>query len=119
MLQGGQPADIAHATEHGGGLGILGIFIRTLVGLDRAAATEAFGRYLDRTTFSANQIRFITLIIDELTTHGSVEPGRLFESPYTDHAPTGPDYVFPGTDVEIIIDTLHHITRTAVPHDVA
>ncbi|MGL5866968.1 MAG: type I restriction-modification enzyme R subunit C-terminal domain-containing protein, partial [Dermatophilaceae bacterium] len=111
---GGQPADIAHATDHG-----LGIFIRTLVGLDRAAATEAFARYLDRTTFSANQIRFITLIIDELTTHGIVEPSRLYESPYTDHAPTGPDYVFPDTDVQIIITTLQHITHTATPHEVA
>ncbi|MGL4177433.1 MAG: type I restriction-modification enzyme R subunit C-terminal domain-containing protein, partial [Dermatophilaceae bacterium] len=82
-------------------------------------ATKAFETYLDGTAFSANQIRFVTLIVDKLTTHGVVEPGRLFESPYTDHAPTGPDYVFPDADVEIIIDTLHHITRTAVPDEVA
>ena len=29
--------------------------------------------------------------------HGA---GRLYESPYTDHAPTGPDYFFPDADVE-------------------
>ncbi|MGL4177753.1 MAG: type I restriction-modification enzyme R subunit C-terminal domain-containing protein, partial [Dermatophilaceae bacterium] len=80
IAAGGQQHDIARATEQGPGLGI---FIRTLVGLDRAAATKAFETYLDGTAFSANQIRFVTLIVDKLTTHGVVEPGRLFESPYT------------------------------------
>ncbi|MGL5863483.1 MAG: type I restriction-modification enzyme R subunit C-terminal domain-containing protein, partial [Phycicoccus sp.] len=116
IAAGGQQVDIARATEHGGGLGI---FIRTLVGLDRSAATEAFETYLDGTAFSADQIRFVNLIVDELTRHGVVEPARLFESPYTDHAPTGPECVFPDPDVEVIVETLHHITRTAVPEEVA
>lgn len=37
----------------------LGTFIRGLVGLDREAATEAFGEFLHNTTYSATQIRFI------------------------------------------------------------
>jgi len=48
-----------------------------------------------------------------------MEPGRLFESPYTDHAPTGPDYFFPDTDVDAIVETLQHIKRTALPEGVA
>lgn len=51
--------------------------------------------------------------------NGVMEPARLFESLYTDHAPTGPDYFFPDTDVDVIVDTLHHIRRTAVPEEVA
>ena len=113
---GGQHVDIEWATERDGGLGL---FVRHLVGLDRAAATEAFEKYLDGTTFSADQIRFVNLIVDELTKNGIMEPARLFEFPYTDHAPTGPDYFFPDADVEIIVDTLHHIKRTAVPSHVA
>jgi type I restriction enzyme, R subunit len=42
-----------------------------------------------------------------------------FESPYTDHAPTGPDYFFPDTDVDVIVETLHHIKQTAAPKEVA
>ncbi|GAA4431516.1 DEAD/DEAH box helicase family protein [Georgenia halophila] len=116
VASGGQHVDIAWATEQGGGLGI---FVRSLVGLDRSAAIEAFEDYLDGARFSADQIRFVNLIVDELTRNGVMEPARLFESPYTDHAPTGPDYFFPDADVEVIVDTLRHFRQTAVPEDVA
>lgn len=109
---GGEHGDIAWASEQRGGLGI---FVRSLVGLDRSAAVAAFESYLDGTRFSADQIRFVNLIVDEVTRNGVMEPSRLFESPYTDHAPTGPDYVFPDADVEVLVDTLRHITQTAVP----
>lgn len=113
---GGQETDIAWAHEQGGGLGV---FIRNLIGLDRSAATEAFESYLDGTRFSADQIRFVTLIVDELTKNGVMEPGRLFESPYTDHAPIGPGSFFVDDDVEIIVDTLDKIRRTAIPDHAA
>ncbi|MFW6597105.1 DEAD/DEAH box helicase family protein [Propionibacteriaceae bacterium Y2011] len=115
VASGGQQGDITWANEQGG----LGIFVRSLVGLDRSSATEAFEIYLDGTKFSADQVRFVNLIIDELTKNGVMEPARLFESPYTDHAPTGPDYFFADADVGVIVDTLQHIKRTAVPSDVA
>jgi type I restriction enzyme R subunit len=99
--------------------GGLGLFIRSLVGLDRAAAKEAFADYLDGERFSAEQIRIVNMIINELTKNGVVEPRRLYESPYTDYAPTGIDVVFPREDVEVIVDTLQHIKGTALPADVA
>ncbi|MDO5504210.1 MAG: DEAD/DEAH box helicase family protein, partial [Actinomycetia bacterium] len=89
------------ATERGG----LGLFVRELVGLDRAAAVEAFAQFLDGPSFTVDQVRFINLIVDELTANGVMEPGRLFESPFIDHAPTGPDYVFPSSDVDAIVET--------------
>lgn len=115
VASGGQQADIAWATEQGG----LGIFVRNLVGLDRSAAIEAFESYLDKTRFSADQIRFVNLIVDELTKNGVMQPARLFESPYTDHAPTRPDFFFPDSDVGIIVETLHQIQRHAAPQEVA
>ncbi len=49
--------DIDRAKEESNGLGL---FVRSLVGLDRAAATEAmFYRYLTDTTFTATQLRFV------------------------------------------------------------
>lgn len=116
VAAGGHQVDLAWANEQTGGLGI---FVRGLVGLDRAAATEAFEHYLTDTTFTADQIRFVNLIVDELTRNGVVEPRRLFESPYTDHAPTGPDFFFSDADVDTIVGTLKHIKQTAVPEDVA
>ncbi|MFC7374541.1 DEAD/DEAH box helicase family protein [Brachybacterium sp. GCM10030268] len=116
IAAGAHRADIAWASEQ---TGSLGVFVRSLVGLDRSAAQEAFEDYLDRTRFSADQVRFVDLIVDELTRNGVMHPARLFESPYTDHAPRGPDFFFPDSDLKVIVGTLNHINQTAVPSDVA
>lgn len=108
---GAQPIDIQWATERNGGLGL---FVRGLVGLDRTAASEAFSKFLDGTVFSASQIRFVGLIVDELTRNGVMEPSRLFESPFIDHAPTGLDYVFPEVEVVEILNTLHRVRATTM-----
>jgi type I restriction enzyme R subunit len=112
----GQKVDVNWVSERAGGVGI---FVRGLVGLDREAAVESFAEFLVEGKFTVEQIRFVNLIVDELTKNGVVEPGRLFESPYTDYAPTGPDLVFPDAQVAVIVDTLHHIKQTAVPNEVA
>ena len=93
------------------------MFIRSLVGLDRQAALEAFGTYLDGTKFTAEQIRFINLIVDELTANGVMEPARLYESPFTDHAPTGPESVFTEPDVDGIVEILNTVKANAIPTD--
>ena len=43
-------------------------FVRSLVGLDRASATEAFSRFLADTTYTAPQFHFVGLIVQHLTT---------------------------------------------------
>jgi type I restriction enzyme R subunit len=62
----------------------LGMFIRKLVGLDREAASEAFGEFLHNSTYSAAQIRFIDQVVSYLTQNGSMDPGLLYEPPFTD-----------------------------------
>ena len=104
--------DQAKEASHG-----LGLFIRSLVGLDREAALEAFGTYLDGTKFTADQIRFVTLIVNELTANGVMEPARLYESPYTDRAPTGPEDVFAEADVDGIVEILNTVRDNAAPAD--
>lgn len=92
-----------------------GIFVRSLVGLDRHAAHEAFADYLDGSRFTVDQVRLVNLIVEELTANGAMEAGRLFESPYTDRAPTGPDSLFAEDDVDSIVGILNGITRSAIP----
>ena len=106
---GDDNVDLAWVTERAGALGP---FIRSLVGLDRAAANEAFATFLDDSKFSAAQIRFISMIIDELTANGVMEPKRLYESPYTDHGHV--DAVFP-TEYQLIVDTLREVNAHALP----
>jgi len=60
-------------------------------------------------------VRFVSMIVDELTANGIVEPRRLFESPYTDRAPTGPDFLFPDADVDVMVGILHDVKQRALP----
>jgi len=108
----GTETDIAKAREESHGLGL---FVRSLVGLDRAAATEVFDRYLSGTSFSANQLRFINLIVEHLTANGTMEVARLYESPFTDNAPHGPDMIFTEDQVDGIVTILVEVRNRALP----
>ncbi len=101
---------IAQAREEAHGLGL---FIRSLVGLDRQAAMEAFGDFLAGTELSANQIHFVNLIIDELATNGVVEPARLYEAPYTDLTARGPEAIFSEQQVDNIVSILKTVRENA------
>ncbi|EHR63698.1 DEAD/DEAH box helicase family protein [Saccharomonospora cyanea] len=73
----------------------LGAFIRSLVGLERESVVEALSEFLDATTFSSKQIDFVKLIVDHLTHNGMMEPSALYDPPFVDHAPSGPEVLFP------------------------
>ena len=79
------------------------MFIRQIVGLDRNAAKAAFAKYLEGGNFSANQIRFVENIIDYLTQNGVMNPGLLYESPFTDHHSSGLDGVFNNDKADEIV----------------
>ncbi len=68
----------------------LGLFVRSLVGLDRQAAKEALAGFLVGKSLAANQIEFVNLIVNLLTEHGVMDAARLYESPFTDLTPRGP-----------------------------
>ena len=87
------------------------MFIRRLVGLDREAASEAFGEFLHNTTYSATQIRFIDQIISYLTQNGTMDPGLLYEPPFTDIHDEGLDGVFGdmvATKIIHLLDDINH-----------
>ena len=100
----GSTEDIAEAAASSGGLGV---FIRSLVGLDRAAAKELFADFLDEGSYTATQIHFVNMIIDDLTQNGIVDAARIYESPFTDTAPTGPEDLFPDEAVADIVARLN------------
>ncbi len=87
----------------------LGLFIRSLVGLDRAAAQTAFSEFLDNSRHNADQIRFVNLIIEHLTKNGVMDPGQLYHSPYTDSSPAGIDGLFDDSHAEQIIGIIRRI----------
>jgi type I restriction enzyme R subunit len=91
----------------------LGIFIRSLVGLDREAAVEAFSQFVAETTASANQIEFINLVVDELTQNGVMDADRLYQTPFTDISPQGPEGLFPSARVDQMVQVLAEIRLRA------
>lgn len=93
----------------------LGLFVRRMVGLDRAAAQEAFAGLLEGGGLTETQVRFIGLIVNELTANGIMEPSRLFESPFTDVASTGPGALFEPADVTSIVSILNDVKGHAMP----
>ena len=58
---------------------------------------EALAGFLTAKTLSAGQIEFLNLIVNHLTEHGVMEAEMLYESPFTDLTPRGPDGLFDAT----------------------
>ncbi len=108
----GDQQAIARAREECNGFGV---FIRSLMGLDRNAAKELFAHYLAEGTHTATQIRFINEIIDELTSRGAMDPARLYDPPFSDLAPTGPEGLFSDAEAEQLFDLLQLINDRARP----
>jgi len=69
--------------------GKMGLFVRSMMGMDREAAKPAFDGFLVGQTLTANQIQFINLLVDYLTQSGWMRAAQLYESPFTDFSPKG------------------------------
>ncbi|MBP6490118.1 MAG: hypothetical protein KA274_20745, partial [Ilumatobacteraceae bacterium] len=48
-----------------------------------------------------------------LTEHGVVDAARVYESPYDSVAPTGPEALFPGADLDRLFATISALTKAA------
>ena len=88
--------------------------IRDRVGLDREAATQALNGFVAGQLLTANQLEFVNLIVTHLTERGVVEPGLLYEPPFTSYAPQGPDALFTSAQVDALFGVLDHIKATAL-----
>ena len=94
--------------------GSFGLFIRSLVGLDRAAAKRAFAKFLDDKRYSTNQIRFVDMVIHYLSEHGTVEERRIYESLFISVASEGPDALFDTPDdATEFFEIVKHLRDTA------
>lgn len=108
----GGPNDLARARAEGDGLGA---FIRSLVGLDREAATEALSGFSNGRKLSANQLDFIALVVEHLTVNGTMDPRQLYEPPFTSLAVGGPESLFADGDVDALIDAIRSVDQSLRP----
>ncbi len=92
----------------------LGLFVRMLVGMDREAAKQSLGEFLEGKALNASQIEFLNLIVNHLTEHGVMEAALLYESPFVDIAPQGPEGLFTSAQVGELVAVLARIRATAL-----
>ena len=91
----------------------LGLFVRSLVGMDREAAKQALNAFTAGKTLTANQIEFVNLIVEHLTEHGAMKPELLYESPFTDLNPQGPEGVFNSAQIDELLALLSQVRTRA------
>ncbi|MGW4715365.1 DEAD/DEAH box helicase family protein [Nocardia sp. NPDC004260] len=108
----GTAEDIEHAaTTHGG----LGLFLRSLTGLDATAAATAFDEFHTGRNLTASQLHFLNLLTEYIRKNGVIEVGALYEQPFKGVAPTGPEDIFSEEDVDRIVAVVKNIRTTALP----
>ena len=71
-------------------------FVRSMVGMDRAAAQEIFSEFLSNRSLTTPQIRFVEMVIEQLTARGVMEPSALYEAPFSSLHAGGPEALFAG-----------------------
>jgi type I restriction enzyme R subunit len=102
---GANDASLAAIRADGG----LARFVRSLVGLDREAAKQAFSEFFQQRRLSADQFEFLDLIIDHLTARGVMDPKLLYEAPFTDFDSKGVEGVFEHSDVLRLVKILRDV----------
>ncbi len=93
----------------------VGVFIRSLVGLDQHAAKEAFAQHLNNAGLGSVQIEFINTLIDWLCQNGTMEPAALYDSPFIDFDDDSVYGLFPDEQAEAIVNTLIAVNDSAFP----
>ncbi|MCW1408484.1 DUF4145 domain-containing protein [Rhizobium sp. 1AS11] len=106
----GDAKHLEKATEIAHGFGA---FVRSLVGLDRAAVAEAFSGFVAGSGVTADQIEFIDMVIEHLTEKGAMDPGLLYESPFIDVAPEGPQQVFDFEKTKKLVEVIKGLNESA------
>ncbi len=103
--------DMQRASEESQGLGL---FVRSLIGLDREVATQALNRFVNGKALSSNQLEFVNLIVAHLTKRGVMDAALLYEPPFTNYAPQGPDALFNSEQIEELFVVFDDIRATAL-----
>lgn len=85
--------------------------VRRIIGMNRSAANAAFATFLEDRSLSSQQIRFIELMIDQLTARGFMDASALYESPFSNIHAGGPEELFAGkeTMIEAMFQTLQSL----------
>ncbi len=92
----------------------LGVFIRSITGVEITSAQLAFAEFLKVGNLSADQMTFIQNIITYLTKNGTIEPSMLFEPPFTNRNDQGLLGFFEDGEAHKVISIIESINENAI-----
>ncbi len=100
----GTKADFIRAT---GSEQPLGQFIRSILGLDSSAALAAFSTFLEKGKLSADQQKFLEIIIHHFEVKGILDPKQLYEA-------QGLDGLFSDVECSNIVSIIRGVNTRAM-----
>ena len=91
----------------------LGVLVRSVVGLSRNAAKQAFGEFLAEAPMHPDQITFLDEIVDYLVKNGTMDPKEMFNTPFTHINDQGVIGVFGENMSKKIVHIVEHVNENA------
>jgi type I restriction enzyme R subunit len=81
--------------------------IRELIGMDPQAVEKHFTDFLHKhSTLTAQQVRFMNLLKNHISQHGTISVEKLYEPPFDSVSHEGVDGVFKPEDVDALVTVL-------------
>jgi len=99
--------------EHIFGEKPLGVLVRSVVGLSRKAAKEAFSEFLSEAPLHPDQMAFLDEIVEYLVRNGTMEPRVMFDTPFTHINDQGIAGVFDADMSKKVVELIRHINDNA------
>jgi len=91
----------------------LGVLVRSVVGLSRKAAKEAFSEFLSEAPLHPDQMAFLDEVVEYLVKNGTMEPKVMFDTPFTHIHDQGIAGVFDKNTSKKVIELVRHINDNA------
>ena len=91
----------------------LGVLVRSVVGLDRQAAKQAFADFLGEAPLLPDQISFLDEVTNYLIKNGVMEPKIMFETPFTYIHDLGVAGIFDNESSKKIIELVRDVNGNA------
>ena len=83
------------------------------MGLERNAAKSVFADFISRSPLTPDQMRFLNEIIKRLIKNGLMNPGELFEAPFTDFHSTGLFGVMGEQQAKEVVNLISEVQKRA------
>ncbi|WP_416440848.1 DEAD/DEAH box helicase family protein [Leeuwenhoekiella sp. A16] len=92
----------------------LGKFIISLMGLSSEKVDSAFGKFINDFQLNAVQIEFLDTIKKFLTTNGTIEPSKLYDTPFKKYHSLGIEGVFSEQQADRIIEIIREFNDSLI-----